>query len=137
MNCQNPKNPSGFFLHVCLCYPGHVLLGLKVTVVLLQLTTARAAGHGGRTLPGPSLGQQEGLAVLVTCPPHSTAFCTKGKSLSPKTKVKMTGWHTRCHQRGISAVPVNLQTEKQLSSGKFPMRWCHKGCLGLAPLRMS
>ena len=85
VNRQNPKNPSGFFLHVCLCYPGHVLLGLKVTVVLLQLTTARAAGHGGRTLPGPSLGQQEGLAVLVTCPPHSTAFCTKGKSLSPKT----------------------------------------------------
>ena len=61
------QTPVASYLHVYLCYPRHILPVLKGTVVSRQLTTTRAPGCGGWTLPGFSLRQWEDLALLITC----------------------------------------------------------------------
>lgn len=61
------KTPETSYLHVYLCYPGHVLPVLKGTIVSPQLAIAKAPGCGAQALPRFSLGQQENLALLLTC----------------------------------------------------------------------
>ena len=102
------------YLHVYLCYPGHVLPVLKGTGVSLQLTTARARGCGGWPWPGFSLGQQEDLALLITwlllfCFPHLLTVllsAIEGKH-SPLifAEIEMARPRTKCCPRGLSAVP--------------------------------
>lgn len=107
------QTPVASHLHVYLCYPGHVLPVLKGTVVSLRLTTARAPGCRDRPLPGFSLGQQDDLAVLITCllffycllllPGPLSAIKRNHFSLL-FSEIEMTRQCTKCCQWGISAV---------------------------------
>lgn len=64
---KTQRTPVASYLHGHLCYPRHVLPVLRGAAVSPQLTAARAAGCGGWTWPGCSLGQQEALTLLITC----------------------------------------------------------------------
>lgn len=101
--------PVASYLHGHLCYPGHVLPVLKGTVVSLQLTTARAPGCGGWTLPRFSLGQQEDLTLLMAClhffySPHLLTELLSAKKenrfLLIFTEIENDVQCTKCCQRG-------------------------------------
>lgn len=90
----------------------------------LQLTTAGAPGCGGQPLPGFSLGQQEDLAVLITCLLlfYSLHLLTvplsaiKGNHFPLIfTEIEMARPCTKCCQRGIWAVPQLTRRQRNSS----------------------
>lgn len=122
---KTQRTPVASYFHGHLCYPQHVLPVLRGAAVSPQLTAARAAGCGGWTWPGCSLGQQEALTLRITC-----FFYPSSPSRHPLTvllwaiegnhflliflKLKMT-WGTLMLSKGhFSGAPMSTKPEKQL-----------------------